>query len=78
VFECLDYELIGDISAKFLSNSVKKKKLEIVKSFSYGDSFGSVDLDENDTINDHYFLSDSGCQLGAITNSVFPYLHCLA
>ena len=62
----------------------QKKKLNLLDVYSYGDYFGgkmtlkidnqlflALDFDFNEIKCDHYYVAETGCQIGIITQSVY-------
>ena len=66
---CLDDEVLNlEKDRETLED--QKRKLDFIRQFNYGEYFGGVDLGENYTISEDFYITDSGCQFGIITQSV--------
>jgi len=64
--DCLDNQILIFEKDK-ISLEKQRDKLRHVKDFFSGESFGSLDFDGNDVNCPYFYLSESGCRIGAIT-----------
>jgi len=66
---CLDDDVLKMEKDK-LSMEDDKNKLDLDKVYTYGEYFGTLDFDVNEIRCNQYFVTDSGCRIGAITQSL--------
>jgi len=66
---CLDDDILK-LEKDKLSMEDDKKKLDLVRTYTYGEYFGALDFDVNEIRSTKYFVTDTGCQIGAITQAL--------
>jgi len=67
--ECLDDQILK-LEKDELSIADDKRKLNILKVYNFGDYFGTLDFDINEIKCDSFYVSETGCQIGTMTQTV--------
>lgn len=67
--DCLDDDILK-LEKDRLSMEDDKKKLDLIETYTYGEYFGTLDFDTNEIKCKHYYVTDSGCRIGAITQAL--------
>jgi len=67
--DCLDDDILK-LEKDKLSMEDDKRRLDLIRTYTYGEYFGILDFDQNEIKCDKYYVTDSGCQIGAITQSL--------
>ena len=69
VLDCVDDNILNMEKDQFSIND-QKKSLDLITCFSFGQHFGGLDFETNDTKCKEYYVTDSGCQIGVINKAV--------
>jgi len=67
--DCLDDDILK-LEKDKLSMEDDKNRLDLLTTYTYGEYFGTLDFDLNEIKCDKYYVTDSGCQIGAITQTL--------
>ena len=81
---CLDDTILKEFRDDLLNDKDKSTLFKTVKELQYGENFGckfkflnifltelGLDFGQHDSSSPFYYISDSACQLGVISNKVF-------
>jgi len=67
--DCLDDDIL-QLEKDKLSMEDDKNRLDLIKTYTYGEYFGTLDFDVNEIKCKNFYVTDSGCQIGAMTQSL--------